>query len=362
MIKMNIRDIYKGKRVFLTGHTGFKGSWLLTWLHDMGAVVKGYALDPKSGNELYTDIKGDELCESVIADIRDAERLSAEMKSFKPDFVFHLAAQPLVRLSYSIPVETFAVNAMGTAHVLEAMRQLEHPCTGVMITTDKVYENPETGVPFKEDDKLGGHDPYSASKAAAEIVISSYRSSFFQPSKIKDHGISISSARAGNVIGGGDMAEDRIIPDIIRALISDRKISIRNPKATRPWEHVMEPLQGYLLLGALQHSFPGTYEQCFNFGPHPDHTKSVEVLAKGLLERWGDHTDRIELDSTPQPKEASLLNLDITKAGQQLGWTPRLSFEETVNITTDWYRDRHINGMDARGIMQRDIRYFENLS
>lgn len=335
---------------------------MLTWLHDMGAVVKGYALDPKSGNELYTDIKGDELCESVIADIRDAERLSAEMKSFKPDFVFHLAAQPLVRLSYSIPVETFAVNAMGTAHVLEAMRKLEHPCTGVMITTDKVYENPETGVPFKEDDKLGGHDPYSASKAAAEIVISSYRSSFFQPSKIKDHGLSISSARAGNVIGGGDMAEDRIIPDIIRALISDRKISIRNPKATRPWEHVMEPLQGYLLLGALQHSFPGKYEQCFNFGPHPDHTKSVEVLAKGLLERWGDHTDRIELDSTPQPKEASLLNLDITKAGQQLGWTPRLSFEETVNITTDWYRDRHINGMDARTIMQRDIRYFENLS
>jgi len=359
---MNIRNIYKGKRVFLTGHTGFKGSWLLTWLHDMGAVVKGYALAPQAGNELYQDIKGDELCESVIADIRDAERLTQEMKDFKPDFVFHLAAQPLVRLSYSIPLETFAVNAIGTAHVLEAMRKLGHPCTGVMITTDKVYENPETGIPFKEDDKLGGHDPYSASKAAAEIVISSYRSSFFPPSKMASHGVSISSARAGNVIGGGDMAEDRIIPDIIRALISDRKISIRNPKATRPWEHVMEPLQGYLLLGALQHSKPGQFERCYNLGPHPDHTKSVEVLAKGLLDRWGDDTDRIQFDSTPQPKEASLLNLDITKAGKELGWTPRLNFEDTVHITADWYRDRHLGHAYARDLILRDIRHFESIS
>jgi len=231
-----------------------------------------------------------------------------------------------------------------------------------MITTDKVYENPETGVPFREDDKLGGHDPYSASKAAAEIVIASYRSSYFQAAKIGEHGISISSARAGNVIGGGDMAGDRIVPDIIRALINDRKISIRNPLATRPWEHVMEPLQGYLLLGALQHAKPGQYESCYNFGPYPDHTKSVEVLAKGLLDRWGDDTNRIEFDRTPQPKEASLLNLDITKAGAELGWTPRLDFSETVNFTADWYRDRHLNGMDARALILRDIRKFESIA
>jgi CDP-glucose 4,6-dehydratase len=359
---MDIREVYKGKRVFLTGHTGFKGSWLLTWLHDMGAEVMGYALDPQPGNELYLDIKGDELCTSVIADIREAERLTTEMKRFRPDFVFHLAAQPLVRLSYAIPIETFATNAMGTAYVLEAMRSLEHPCTGVLITTDKVYENPETGIPFREEDKLGGHDPYSASKAAAEIIISSYRSSFFHPDRISTHGISISSARAGNVIGGGDMAGDRIIPDIIRALINDRKIPVRNPAATRPWEHVLEPLQGYLLLGALQHLHPGKYESSFNFGPYPDHTKSVEVLAKGLLERWGDQSDRIEFDQRPQPKEANLLNLDITKAGEVLGWKPRLSFEDTVNITADWYRDHHLAGMDARELILRDIRHFESLS
>jgi CDP-glucose 4,6-dehydratase len=359
---MEIRKTYKGKRVFLTGHTGFKGSWLLAWLNDIGAVVKGYALEPEPDNALYTDIRGDELCTSVIADIRDADRLSQEMRSFRPDFVFHLAAQPLVRRSYTIPLETFAVNAMGTAHVLEAMRTLEHPCTGVMITTDKVYENPETGIPFREDDKLGGHDPYSASKAAAEIVISSYRSSFFQPHRIKEHGISISSARAGNVIGGGDMAADRIIPDIIRALVNDVKISIRNPMATRPWEHVLEPLQGYLVLGALQHLHPGQFESCFNFGPYPDHTKSVQVLAKGLLERWGDQKDRIEFDQKLQPKEASLLNLDIRKAEQELRWTPRLSFQETINITADWYRDRHQKGMDARSLILRDIRHFESIT
>jgi CDP-glucose 4,6-dehydratase len=358
---MNIREIYKGKRIFLTGHTGFKGSWLLTWLHDIGAIVKGYALEPQSKDDLYNDIGGDQLCTSIIADIRDVNRLSKEMGSFKPDFVFHLAAQPLVRLSYGIPLETFAVNAIGTGHVLEAIRGLDHPCTGVMITTDKVYENPENGIPFKETDKLGGHDPYSASKAAAEIIISSYRSSFFNPLQIHDHGKSISSARAGNVIGGGDMASDRIIPDIIRALTNDKKISIRNPMATRPWEHVLEPLQGYLMLGALQYQYPGKYESSFNFGPHPDHTNSVEVLTRRLLERWGDVTDRIEFNQAEQLKEASLLNLDISKANNDLGWEPRLNFQETVNITADWYRDRHLKGMDARGLILRDIHHFETL-
>lgn len=359
---MDIRSIYKGKRVFLTGHTGFKGSWLLTWLHDMGAQVKGYSLAPTPGNDLYNDILGNELCTSVLADIRDTERLESEMVSFRPDFVFHLAAQPLVRLSYATPIDTFMVNSMGTAYVLEAVRKLEHPCHAVMVTTDKVYENEEKGHPFREDDKLGGHDPYSASKAAAEIIISSYRNSFFHVSRILEHGKSISSARAGNVIGGGDMADDRIIPDIIRALIRNQKISLRNPKATRPWEHVMEPLQGYLQLGAMQYVNPGKYETSFNFGPHPAHTRSVEELATALLASWGENKDRIQFDESSHLKEASLLNLDIGKAADMLSWSPRLSFPETVDLTAAWYRDHHLNGMNARDLIMRDVRHFEALS
>jgi CDP-glucose 4,6-dehydratase len=356
---MSIRESFKGRKVFLTGHTGFKGSWMLAWLHDMGATVKGYALAPEPGNDLFHAIGGDSLCESVIADIRDADRLRAEILSFRPDVVFHMAAQPLVRLSYEIPAETFDVNTQGTANLLDALRHLEGPCTAVMITTDKVYENNELGIPFREEDRLGGHDPYSASKAAAEIVIDSYRKSFFSPDRYAAHQKSVSSARAGNVIGGGDMARDRIIPDIIRALSAGQPAGIRNPRSIRPWEHVLEPLHGYLVLAAMQLQDPVAFADAFNFGPHPENAFEVGRLAERMIEAWGSGSMQ-DLSGDTVMKEACTLQLDITKAMARLPWGPKLSFEDTVTFTVRWYRDRVVHGMSARELMMRDILDFES--
>ena len=238
----------KNKKVFLTGHTGFKGAWLTFMLHQMGAEVMGYSLSPNTNPSLFEVLHGENLCHSVIGDIRDTEHLHKCMTNFQPDIVFHLAAQPIVRTSYQIPAETFEVNAIGTANVLDGIRLLDNPCVGVMITTDKVYQNNETGQAYKEDDRFGGYDPYSASKACAELVIESYRKSFFNPADYGKHQKAIASARAGNVIGGGDWAADRLIPDIVRALSKGEAVQIRNPKAVRPWQHVLEPLSGYILL------------------------------------------------------------------------------------------------------------------
>jgi len=247
--KMQYKEIfentYKGKKIFLSGHTGFKGSWMLTWLHQLGAEVRGYALTPENENDLYNLINGDKLCNSVIGDIRDKEKLVNTIIDFQPDFIFHLAAQPLVRRSYEMPLYTFEVNVNGTVHLLEAIRNLQKKCTVVIITTDKVYENQETDYAYREDDKLGGYDPYSASKAAAEIVVSSYRNSFFNPADYEKHKKAIATARAGNVIGGGDRAADRIVPDIIHALETGMPVIVRNPYAVRPWQHVLDPLSGY---------------------------------------------------------------------------------------------------------------------
>lgn len=355
---MSIRECFKDRKVFLTGHTGFKGSWMLAWLHDMGATVKGYALAPEPGNDLYHAIDGDSLCESVIADIRDSVRLREEMMSFQPEVVFHMAAQPLVRLSYEIPAETFDINTQGTAHLLDALRYLEGPCTAVMITTDKVYENRELGLPFREEDRLGGHDPYSASKAAAEIVIESFRNSFFHPDRYAIHRKSVSSARAGNVIGGGDMARDRIIPDIIRALSAGEPAGIRNPRSIRPWEHVLEPLHGYLVLATAQLQDPTGFAEAFNFGPHPENAFEVGRLAERIIEAWGSGTLN-DMSGETALKEAGTLQLDISKAMERLPWTPKLSFEDTVTFTVRWYRDRIVNGLDARALMMRDILDFE---
>ncbi len=279
MNEQHLRNIFKGKRVFLTGHTGFKGAWLLQILNWLGADVKGYSLAPENTLDLYNEIKGDNLCyTSVIGDLRDMHKLQGEIVRFEPDFVFHLAAQSLVRRSYEYPVDTFTVNAIGTAHVLEAMRSLSKPCIGIMITTDKVYENPERGEAFKEDDKLGGYDPYSASKAAAEIVISSYQRSFFHADSYAKHQKSIASARAGNVIGGGDFAENRIVPDIVRALDRRQKPVLRNPSSVRPWQHVLEPLGAYLHLAAKMTEDHIKYCTAYNFGPEPEDEKTVEDL------------------------------------------------------------------------------------
>jgi CDP-glucose 4,6-dehydratase len=285
---MNFNNTYLGKKVFVTGHTGFKGSWMVKWLSMLGANIKGYALAPENDYDLFHKINIESLCESVIADVRGAARLKKEIADFQPDFVFHLAAQPLVRLSFRQPLETFAINVMGTANLLEAVKKITKPCAVVVITTDKVYENKEWQYPYRETDRLGGYDPYSASKAAAEIVISSYRNSFFNLSEHSSHQKAIASARAGNVIGGGDWAKDRIIPDIVNALKNKRPIEVRNPAAVRPWEHVLEPLSGYLLLGEKLSHEPETFAQSWNFGPYPQDTFTVGELVETAIQVWGE--------------------------------------------------------------------------
>ena len=336
-----LRSAFKNKRVLLTGHTGFKGAWLLQILHWLGAEVKGYSLEPEKSRDLYNQIEGDALCySSVIADLKDQHTLQGELVRFEPHFVFHLAAQSLVRRSYEQPVETFVVNAIGTAHVLEAIRLLETPCVGLMITTDKVYENPERGVPFKEDDKLGGHDPYSASKAAAEIIVESYRRSFFQPDNYSAHEKAISSVRAGNVIGGGDFADDRIIPDIVRAIENEEKVILRNPKSIRPWQHVLEPLGAYLLLAAKMSEDPTKYSSSYNLGPAANDEKTVEELTQIFLEAYGKHGHYEVQMSDKHPHEANLLLLNSTRAEEQLGWRPKLNASAAIHWSAEWYADR----------------------
>ncbi len=340
--KMNysrlLESTYKGKKVLLTGHTGFKGTWMLTWLHQLGAIVKGYALAPEEGNDFYTRIGGDNLCDSVIADIRDINKIRSVVIDFQPDFVFHLAAQPLVIRSYEEPVYTFDVNIMGTANLLEAIRSLDKSCTVVVVTTDKVYENRESGQAYKEDDKLGGYDPYSASKAGAEIVVSSYRNSFFNTSKFDVHKKSLASARAGNVIGGGDWSQNRIIPDIIRGIEAGEDIVVRNPASVRPWQFVLEPVGGYLLLGARLNNEPFTFADAWNFGPFKDDVMNVKQVVEQAVSIYG-RGRFIMPPLTDQPHEAGLLNLDIDKSISILGWTPKLRTTDAIEYTIDWYKN-----------------------
>ncbi len=341
-----LREAYRGKRVFLTGHTGFKGSWMLQILHMLGANVKGYSLAPEKSNDLYHQVEGDKMCySSIIADICDKQKLQTELVRFEPDFVFHLAAQPLVRRGYEMPSYTFMVNAQGTAHVLDAMRNLPKPCTGVMITTDKVYDNPERGLPFSEDDKLGGYDPYSASKASAEIVIDSYRRSFFNPDKYDSHKKSIAAARAGNVIGGGDYSDDRIVADIVRAIAFGETVGLRNPASVRPWQHVLEPLGAYLLLGAKMAEDPIRYSTAYNFGPNPEEMLTVEDLVKVFIAHFGagDYRDVSDKNAV---HEAKLLLLDSSRAKEQLGWESLMDARTAIRWTAEWYADRHHTGKE----------------
>lgn len=332
-----LQSYYKGKKVFVTGHTGFKGAWLCAWLHVLGAEVKGYALAPLYENDLFSSITSLFAVDSVIADIRNNEKLCNEVVSFEPDFIFHLAAQPLVRYSYEKPAETFEVNVAGTANLLEALRKLKKKCAAIIVTTDKVYENKEQNILYKEDDVLGGYDPYSASKACAEIVVSSFRRSFFNLTAADVDYKSIASVRAGNVIGGGDWNKDRIVPDIIRYLQKNQAINVRNPFSVRPWQHVLEPLAGYLLLGGLLYKEPLRYSAAYNFGPYPnDHLSVKELVELGIKiwrsGRWKDISD------PGQPHEAGLLKLDISKAINELGWRPKLNAAEAIKWTIDWYK------------------------
>lgn len=350
---MAFADYYRGKRVFLTGHTGFKGSWLTQWLLQLGAEVHGYALDPQPHEILFDQLGlSQRIASDTRADLADRPALAGALELAKPDVVFHLAAQPLVRLSYQIPVETFATNVMGTAHVLDAIRVADRPCSVVCITTDKCYENREWLHAYREEDAMGGYDPYSASKGAAELVISSYRRSFFPA----DGPIRLASARAGNVIGGGDWAKDRIVPDCIRALRAGEPIPVRNKIATRPWQHVLEPLSGYLLLGQkLATDSDPALASAFNFGPALTSNRTVAELVQELLRHipgaWKDESDPHALH------EASKLNLATDKAFHLLGWQPVWDFEETIATTAAWYQAESAS-QDAVDITQTQILHY----
>ena len=330
-----LHQYYQGKKVFVTGHTGFKGAWLMACLQLAGAQVKGYALPPEYKEGLFNRLGDLPGVSSVFADIRDRQRLREELLNFQPDYIFHLAAQPLVRRSYEIPAETFDVNVTGTANLLEAATTLDRPCSVVVITTDKVYENKETGALYRETDALGGYDPYSASKACTELVVASFRSSFFNTRKVQGKGLA--SARAGNVIGGGDYSRDRIIPDIVRALQRDLPIEVRNPASVRPWQHVLEPVGGYLRLGGLLYKDPTLYSSAYNFGPLPEGHLSVRELVDAAISVWGKGSWS-DGSVAGAPHEAGLLHLDISRAGQQLQWVPHLNAHEAIRWTLEWYR------------------------
>ncbi len=321
---------FAGKRVLVTGHTGFKGAWLSEWLLNLGATVTGYSLPSPTSPALFTQLELEARMSHVIADIRDSARWQQTVKSTEPDFVFHLAAQPLVRSSYVDPVGTFETNVLGTIRVLEGLRSITKPCAVVCVTTDKCYENREWLYGYREEDPLGGFDPYSASKAAAEIAIASYRRSFFT-----GHPVRIASARAGNVIGGGDWALDRIVPDSVRALADARPIPVRNRYATRPWQHVLEPLSGYLWLAARL-SQDLKLATAFNFGPSHDANRTVAELVTEFLRHWpGTWLDQTAPDA---PHEAGRLQLSTDKANALLGWSPTWKFNEAVEATARWYR------------------------
>jgi CDP-glucose 4,6-dehydratase len=360
-VKGMFHGFYAGKKAFVTGHTGFKGSWLCEWLLGLGAEVTGYSLRPPTQPALFEQLGLAARLRHIIGDIRDLPALSRSIREARPDFVFHLAAQPIVRDSYARPVETFEVNLMGTVHVLEALRPVSHPCAAVFITTDKCYENREWVYGYREDDPLGGHDPYSASKATAELAISSYRRSFFQ-----SHPVKIASARAGNVIGGGDWAMDRIVPDCVRALEQGRPIEVRNPKATRPWQHVLEPLSGYLWLGAClskargarsgEPPAIGALDSAFNFGPGNESNRTVEELVTEVLKHWpGGWEDRSD---TKAVHEAHLLQLATDKASALLDWAPSWTFREAVEQTIEWYREAAREPQSVCSLTTRQIQLY----
>lgn len=335
-----LSSTYQGKKVFVTGHTGFKGAWLVRVLQLLGAEVKGYALAPEYRNTLYHFFNFEQTIQSEIGDILNKEQLHSSILSFQPDYLFHLAAQPLVRDSYNRPSYTFDVNAIGTANVLDAVRLLKKKCQVICITTDKVYENREWVHPYRETDELGGYDPYSASKAAAEIVIQSYRRSFFHPQHYSQHQKTIAVARAGNVIGGGDWSTDRLVPDIMKAMFEERPVVVRNPTAIRPWQHVLEPVMGYLLLGHQQSIDPVFYAQAYNFGPEIDDTLPVESLVQQVIAAWGAGSYDVQINPNA-PHEAGILRLDISKAYLELGWKPKWKAAESIAKTVEWYKEHN---------------------
>ncbi|MGV7240786.1 CDP-glucose 4,6-dehydratase [Caballeronia sp. M23-90] len=328
---------WRGKKVFLTGHTGFKGSWLTLWLQALGAHVTGFALAPDTTPNLFMLGGVSDGIQSIIGDIRDRALLASAMKEARPDIIIHMAAQPLVRESYVTPVETYETNVMGTVHVLDAVRQVPGVRSVVIVTTDKCYENREWEWGYRENEAMGGYDPYSSSKGCAELVTSAYRNSFFNPSTYAKHGVAVGSGRAGNVIGGGDWAADRLIPDIMRAISQGETVNIRNPHAIRPWQHVLEPLSGYLMLAEKLYTDGPGFAEAWNFGPNDSDAKPVQAIVERLTSQWGDGA-QWRLDGGSHPHEATFLKLDCSKAHARLGWRPRWDLNHTLDTIVAWYR------------------------
>ncbi|MDI9640292.1 CDP-glucose 4,6-dehydratase [Oscillatoria amoena NRMC-F 0135] len=346
---------WPGKRVFLTGHTGFKGSWLSLWLQLLGAEVAGYSLAPPTQPSLFELADVQEGMLSIEGDIRDLERLRQAIAQFKPEIVFHLAAQSIVRQSYQNPVDTYAVNVMGTVNLLEAIRQVGGVRAVVNITSDKCYENREWVWGYRENEAMGGYDPYSSSKGCAELVTSAYRNSFFHPSDYAQHGVAIASARAGNVIGGGDWAVDRLIPDTLKSLIAKQPLPIRNPHAIRPWQHVLEPLNGYLTLAEYLYQQGAPFSEAWNFGPNDCDIQPVSWVVDRLFTLWGEGT--WQWDRGTQPHEATTLKLDSTKARIKLGWQPKLDLETALAWIVDWTKAWQA-GANSRHFTETQIQKF----
>lgn len=352
---------WKGKRVLITGHTGFKGAWLTMWLRVLGADLVGYSLLPPTVPSHYELAKIEEGITVVEADVRDFETLRKVVQTYHPEIVFHMAAQALVRRSYNDPVETYAINIMGTAHLLEAVRQVKGVRAVINVTSDKCYENREWVWGYRESDSMGGYDPYSSSKGCAELVTSGYLRSFFNPDRYESHGVGLASVRAGNVIGGGDFAQDRLIPDLVRAFEKGEPVHIRSPHATRPWQHVLEPLSGYLLLAEKLYEDGPAYAGAWNFGPLEDDVKEVGWIVEHFVKSWGKDA-KWEVNSAEHSHEAGMLKLDCSKARMLLNWRPRLNIEEALAWSVKWYKAYVNQPNSLRRVTEQQIEEYENRS
>jgi CDP-glucose 4,6-dehydratase len=354
------KEFFRKKKVLVTGHTGFKGSWLTLMLSELEAEIVGISLDPKTSRDFYVVNRIDQLCDSHILDISDYQTIQKKINAFQPDLVFHLAACPLVRWSYANPLKTYQTNVMGTANILESIKNIQTKCAVVVVTTDKVYENKEWNYPYRESDRLGGKDPYSASKACVEMLVASYQHSFFDTRIFENHHKSIATARAGNVIGGGDWSSDRLIPDIIKAVENDIEVKIRNPGSIRPWQHVLEPLHGYLLLSENLYNDPVRYSGAWNFGPYPEDAFSVEEVVKASIDILEKGRYGIE-EKINALHEANLLKLDISKSLNLLGWKPLLNTTDAIRWTVEWYKELQNNRNHIREYSKKSIHDYLNL-
>lgn len=329
-----VESFWKNKKVFLTGHTGFKGAWLSLWLHKLGAQVTGYSLSPPTVPSLFETLDVKKLLNSEIGNINDFTKLSESIKKAQPEIVIHMAAQSLVKYSYNNPIETIETNVLGTARVLEASRYIDSVKAIVNITSDKCYENQERAAGYKEDEPMGGYDPYSSSKGCAELIASAYRRSFFSGNSLKG----LASARAGNVIGGGDWAQDRLLPDIFRGIIANKQVVIRNPNSVRPWQHVLEPLCGYLVLAQKLYESPEKFSEGFNFGPHDKDAQPVQKIVESVTEKWGQGASYMIEQNYQGPHEAHFLKLNVEKANSKLGWKPTWNLDKALDMTVDWMK------------------------